>query len=399
MAAVESSSQWVNLPGPAKIYTAMETIIAAPKSSSSAETDFLPLQGTDYVEFYVGNAKQAAHFYKTAFGFQSLAYSGPETGTKEKASYVIRQNKLTFVLTTPLRSNNPITDHIHKHGDGVKVLALKVEDATSAWEETTKRGGKSYLEPVTLSDDDGELVMSGIHTYGDTVHLFIERGNYRGTFMPGYRRWESAYNPPETGLLYVDHCVGNVGWNQMNPWVKFYEEVMGFRNILTFDDKDISTEYSALMSKVMSNGNGFVKFPINEPAEGKKKSQVEEYLDFYNGEGVQHVAVATNDIVKTVTDLQSRGVEFLKIPASYYATVLDRVGKIDEDLEPLQKLGILIDRDEEGYLLQIFSKPVEDRPTLFFEIIQRKGAKSFGKGNFKALFEALEKEQDARGNL
>jgi 4-hydroxyphenylpyruvate dioxygenase len=377
----------------------METTIAAPKTSSSAEADFLPLQGTDYVEFYVGNAKQAAHFYKTAFGFQSLAYSGPETGTKEKASYVIRQNKLTFVLTTPLRSNNPITDHIHKHGDGVKVLALKVEDATSAWEETTKRGGKSYLEPVTLSDDDGEMVMSGIHTYGDTVHLFIERGNYRGTFMPGYRRWESAYNPPETGLLYVDHCVGNVGWNQMNPWVKFYEEVMGFRNILTFDDKDISTEYSALMSKVMSNGNGFVKFPINEPAEGKKKSQVEEYLDFYNGEGVQHVAVATNDIVKTVTDLQSRGVEFLKIPASYYATVLDRVGKIDEDLEPLQKLGILIDRDEEGYLLQIFSKPVEDRPTLFFEIIQRKGAKSFGKGNFKALFEALEKEQDARGNL
>jgi 4-hydroxyphenylpyruvate dioxygenase len=377
----------------------METTIAAPQARSSAETDFLPLQGTDYVEFYVGNAKQAAHFYKTAFGFQSLAYSGPETGTKEKASYVIRQNKLTFVLTTPLRSNNPITEHIHKHGDGVKVLALKVEDATSAWEETTKRGGKSYLEPVTLSDDDGELVMSGIHTYGDTVHLFIERGNYRGTFMPGFRKWESAYNPPETGLLYVDHCVGNVGWNQMNPWVKFYEEVMGFRNILTFDDKDISTEYSALMSKVMSNGNGFVKFPINEPAEGKKKSQVEEYLDFYNGEGVQHVAVATNDIVKTVTDLQKRGVEFLKIPASYYATVLDRVGHIDEDLEPLQQLGILIDRDEEGYLLQIFSKPVEDRPTLFFEIIQRKGAKSFGKGNFKALFEALEKEQDARGNL
>lgn len=363
----------------------METTIAAPKPSSSAETDFLPLQGTDYVEFYVGNAKQAAHFYKTAFGFQSLAYSGPETGMKEKASYVIRQNKLTFVLTTPLRSNNPITEHIHKHGDGVKVLALKVEDATSAWEETTKRGGKSYLEPVTLTDDDGEVVMSGIHTYGDTVHLFIERGNYRGDFMPGFRKWESFYNPPETGLLYVDHCVGNVGWNQMNPWVKFYEEVMGFRNILTFDDKDISTEYSALMSKVMSNGNGFVKFPINEPAEGKKKSQVEEYLEFYNGEGVQHVAVATNDIVKTVTDLQKRGVEFLNIPASYYATVLDRVGHIDEDHEPLQRLGILVDRDEEGYLLQIFSKPVEDRPTLFFEIIQRKGAKSFGKGNFKAL--------------
>jgi 4-hydroxyphenylpyruvate dioxygenase len=376
----------------------METTIAAPKASS-VEPDFLPLQGTDYVEFYVGNAKQAAHFYKTAFGFQSLAYSGPETGVKEKASYVIRQNKLTFVLTTPLRSDNPITEHIQKHGDGVKVLALKVEDATSAWEETTKRGGKSYLEPVTLSDDDGEVVMSGIHTYGDTVHLFIERGNYRGVFMPGFRKWDSAYNPPDTGLLYVDHCVGNVGWNQMNPWVKFYEDVMGFRNILTFDDKDISTEYSALMSKVMSNGNGFVKFPINEPAEGKKKSQVEEYLDFYNGEGVQHVAVATNDIVKTVTDIQKRGVEFLNIPTSYYDELPDRVGHIDEDLEPLKKLGILVDRDNEGYLLQIFTKPVEDRPTLFFEIIQRKGAKSFGKGNFKALFEALEKEQDARGNL
>ena len=351
------------------------------------------------MEFYVGNAKQAAHFYKTAFGFQSLAYAGPETGTKDRASYVIRQNKLTFVLTTPLRPDNPIADHIYKHGDGVKVIALKVEDATSAWNETTKRGGKSFMEPVTLSDDDGEVVMSGIHTYGDTVHLFIERNGYSGVFMPGFRKWESAYQPSETGLLYVDHCVGNVGWNQMNPWVQFYEEVMGFRNILTFDDKDISTEYSALMSKVMSNGNGFVKFPINEPAEGKKKSQVEEYLDFYNGEGVQHVAVATNDIVKTVTDLQRRGVEFLKIPASYYATVLDRVGHIDEDLGPLQELGILIDRDDEGYLLQIFSKPVEDRPTLFFEIIQRKGAKSFGKGNFKALFEALEKEQDARGNL
>jgi 4-hydroxyphenylpyruvate dioxygenase len=377
----------------------METTIAAPKPRSSVEPDFLPLQGTDYVEFYVGNAKQAAHFYKTALGFQSLAYAGPETGTKEKASYVIRQNKLTFVLTTPLRPDNPIADHIYKHGDGVKVIALKVEDATSAWNETTKRGGKSFMEPVTLKDDDGEVVMSGIHTYGDTVHLFIERNGYSGVFMPGFRKWESAYQPSDTGLLYVDHCVGNVGWNQMNPWVKFYEDVMGFRNILTFDDKDISTEYSALMSKVMSNGNGFVKFPINEPAEGKKKSQVEEYLDFYNGEGVQHVAIATNDIVKTVTDLQSRGVEFLKIPASYYATVLDRVGHIDEDLEPLQQLGILIDRDDEGYLLQIFSKPVEDRPTLFFEIIQRKGAKSFGKGNFKALFEALEKEQDARGNL
>jgi 4-hydroxyphenylpyruvate dioxygenase len=370
-----------------------------PSTTNNSTTDFLPLHGTDYVEFYVGNAKQAAHFYKTAFGFQSLAYAGPETGMMDKVSYVIRQNKLTFVLTTPLRTENPIADHIYKHGDGVKVLALKVDDAAKAFEETTARGGKPYLETTVLKDDEGEVVLSGIHTYGETVHLFVERKNYHGIFMPGFRKWESAYNPTETGLLYVDHCVGNVGWNQMNPWVKFYEEVMGFRNILSFDDKDISTEYSALMSKVMSNGNGFVKFPINEPAEGKKKSQVEEYLDFYNGEGVQHVAIATADIVKTVTELQKRGIEFLNIPDSYYATVLDRVGKIDEDLEPLQKLGILIDRDEEGYLLQIFSKPLEDRPTLFFEIIQRKGAQSFGKGNFKALFEALEREQDARGNL
>jgi 4-hydroxyphenylpyruvate dioxygenase len=377
----------------------MPTTIAAPKERPAAEKDFLPLQGTDYIEFYVGNAKQAAHFYKTVFGFQSLAYSGPETGTKEKASYAIRQNKLTFLLTTPVRSGNAIADHIAKHGDGVKAIALKVEDATSAWEETTSRGGKSFLEPMTLTDGDGQLVMSGIHTYGETVHLFIERENYHGVFMPGFRAWESTYNAPETGLLYVDHCVGNVGWNQMNPWVKFYEDVMGFRNILSFDDKDISTEYSALMSKVMSNGNGYVKFPINEPAEGKKKSQVEEYLDFYDGEGVQHVAIATNDIVKTVTELQKRGLAFLNIPSTYYETVLDRVGHIDEDLEPLQRLGILVDRDDEGYLLQIFTKPVEDRPTLFFEIIQRKGAKSFGKGNFKALFEALEREQEARGNL
>ncbi|MDQ3115537.1 MAG: 4-hydroxyphenylpyruvate dioxygenase, partial [Verrucomicrobiota bacterium] len=333
------------------------------------------------------------------FGFQSLAYAGPETGQKDRVSYAIRQNKLTFVLTTPLRPDNPIADHIYKHGDGVKYLALKVQDATSAWNETTKRGGKSYMEPTTTKDADGEVVISGIHTYGETVHLFIERKNYNGVFMPGFRKWESTYNPPDACLQYVDHCVGNVGWNQMNPRVKFYEDVMGFRNILSFDDKDISTEYSALMSKVMSNGNGFVKFPINEPAEGKKKSQVEEYLDFYNGEGVQHVAIATKDIVTTVTDLQSRGVEFLNIPTSYYDSVLDRVGHIDEDLEPLKRLGILVDRDNEGYLLQIFTKPVEDRPTLFFEIIQRKGAQSFGKGNFKALFEALEKEQELRGNL
>jgi 4-hydroxyphenylpyruvate dioxygenase len=364
------------------------------------DADFLPLQGTDYVEFYVGNAKQAAHYYMSAFGFQALAYAGPETGVKDRASYVVRQHKLTFVLTTPIRANNEIADHIYKHGDGVKFLALRVDDATSAWEETTKRGGKSYMEPLRLKDDNGEVVLSGIHTYGDTVHLFVERRNYNGTFMPGFRPWSNPhFAPANTGLLYVDHCVGNVGWNQMNPWVKFYEEVMGFKNILSFDDEDISTEYSALMSKVMSNGNGFVKFPINEPAEGKKKSQVEEYLEFWDGEGVQHVAMATNDIVKTVKDLMSRGVEFLKVPNSYYDDLLDRVGHIDEDLEPLKELGILVDSDNEGYLLQLFSKPVQDRPTLFFEIIQRKGAKSFGKGNFKALFEAIEREQAARGNL
>lgn len=372
---------------------------SATATQTSNEADFLPLQGTDYVEFYVGNAKQAAHYYKTAFGFQSLAYAGPETGIKDRASYAVRQNKLTFVFTTPLRSGNPLADHIYKHGDGVKVLALRVDDATDAWKATTQRGARSYMEPVTLKDSDGEAVLSGIHTYGETVHVFVERKNYNGTFLPGYRKWVSRYEPTSTGLLYVDHCVGNVGWNQMNKWVSFYETVMGFRNILSFDDNDISTEYSALMSKVMSNGNGYVKFPINEPAEGKKKSQVEEYLEFYDGEGCQHVALATNDIVATVSALRDRGVEFLQVPSSYYEELSKRVGKIDEDIQPLQELGILVDRDDEGYLLQIFSKPVEDRPTLFFEIIQRKGAKSFGKGNFKALFEAIEREQDLRGNL
>lgn len=376
----------------------MPSLIAT-DTNQTKTADFLPLLGTDYVEFYVGNAKQAAHFYKTAFGFQSLAYAGPETGIKDRASYALRQNKLTFVFTTPLRSKNEIADHIYKHGDGVKVLALKVEDASSAWKETTSRGAKTYLEPTSMKDEYGEVLLSGIHTYGDTVHLFVERKNYNGAFLPGYKEWKSHYNPSETGLLYVDHCVGNVGWNQMNKWVKFYEDVMGFRNILSFDDKDISTEYSALMSKVMSNGNGYVKFPINEPAEGKKKSQVEEYLEFYDGEGCQHVALATNNIVETVTQLRDRGVEFLQVPTTYYDDLLQRVGKIDEDLEPLKQLGILVDRDDEGYLLQIFTKPVEDRPTLFFEIIQRKGARSFGKGNFKALFEAIEREQGRRGNL
>lgn len=371
----------------------------APVQQKSETTDFLPLQGTDFVEFYVGNAKQAAHYYQSAFGFQPLAYSGPETGNRETCSYALRQNKLTFVFTSALKKDHPVAHHVLKHGDGVKFLALSVDDAKDAWVQTTKRGAQSFKEPEELSDDSGKVVLSGIFTYGETVHLFVERKNYSGAFLPGYRKWEPEYRPAPTGLMYVDHCVGNVGWNQMNKWVKFYEEVMGFRNIISFDDQDISTEYSALMSKVMSNGNGYVKFPINEPAEGKKKSQIEEFLEYFDGEGVQHVAMATNDIVQTVTDLKARGVEFLSVPTTYYDDLLDRVGKIDEDIEPLKELGILVDRDDEGYLLQIFTKPVQDRPTVFFEIIQRKGAKSFGKGNFKALFEAIEREQALRGNL
>lgn len=375
----------------------MDTLINELKKDTL--NDFLPLNGTDYIELYVGNAKQAAHFYKTAFGFQSLAYAGPETGVKDRASYVLIQNKIRLVLTTPLKSEHPISEHIKKHGDGVKILALWVDDAYDAYEQTIKRGAKSYAEPVTLSDENGEIKTSGIYTYGETVHMFVERKNYNGLFMPGYQKWESNYNPDPVGLLYVDHCVGNVGWGRMNETVKWYEDVMGFKNILTFDDKQISTEYSALMSKVMSNGNGYVKFPINEPAEGKKKSQIEEYLEFYEGEGVQHIAIATNDIVDTVRKLMARGVEFLRVPSNYYDDLLDRVGKIDEDIAPLRELGILVDRDEEGYLLQLFTKPLEDRPTLFIEIIQRKGAKSFGAGNFKALFEAIEREQANRGNL
>lgn len=361
--------------------------------------DFLPLKGTDHIELYVGNAKQAAFFYKTAFGFQDLAYAGPETGVRDKASYVLRQGKITLVLTTPLRPDNPINQHIVKHGDGVKSLALWVDDATQAFRETIKRGAKSYMGPTRFSDDNGEVVISGIHTYGDTVHLFVERGNYTGVFLPGYEPLSTGYNPSDVGLLYVDHCVGNVGWGEMNTWCDFYKNVLGFKQIISFDDKDISTEYTALMSKVMSNGNGYVKFPINEPAEGKKKSQIEEYIDFYQGPGVQHIAVATNNIVETVSALKSRGIDFLRVPDTYYDILLDRVGNIDEEVAILKDLGILVDRDDEGYLLQIFTKPVEDRPTLFFEIIQRKGATSFGKGNFKALFESIELEQGKRGNL
>jgi 4-hydroxyphenylpyruvate dioxygenase len=363
------------------------------------ENDFLPLLGTDYIEFYVGNAKQAAHYYKTAFGFQGIAYAGPETGIKDRASYVVRQNKLTFVFTSALRPGHIIAQEVLKHGDAVKVIALEVEDSDKAWKETTQRGAVSYMEPTILSDQSGTLGLSGIRLYGDTVHLFVARKKYKGIFMPGYEPWISDYQPASTGLLYVDHCVGNVDWNQMNKWVSFYENTMGFKNILTFDDTDISTEYSALMSKVMSNGDGQVKFPINEPAEGKRKSQVEEFLEFFNGEGVQHVALATKNIVETVSELMRRGIEFLKVPTSYYDELENRVGKIEEDLVPLKNMGILVDRDPDGYLLQIFSKPVQDRPTVFFEIIQRKGAKSFGKGNFKALFEAIEHEQEKRGNL
>lgn len=361
--------------------------------------DFLPLNGTDYVELYVGNAKQSAHFYKTALGFQSLAYSGLETGVKDKTSYVLQQGKIRLVLTTPLVAESPIYEHIKKHGDGVKVVALWVDDATKAFEETTKRGAKPFMQPTKEEDADGYVVRSGIYTYGETVHIFVERSNYNGVFLPGFRKWESHYNPEPVGLKYIDHMVGNVGWGEMNQWVEFYAKVMGFAQLVSFDDKDISTDYTALMSKVMTNGNGRIKFPINEPAEGKKKSQIEEYIDFYNGPGVQHIAVATDNIIETVTAMRDRGVEFLYVPDNYYDDILDRVGEIDEDLEPLKKLGILIDRDDEGYLLQLFSKPVVDRPTMFFEIIQRKGAKSFGKGNFKALFEAIEREQENRGTL
>jgi len=366
--------------------------------------DFLPLLGTDYVEFYVGNAKQAAHFYKTAFGFQSLAYAGLETGVKDRASYVLVQDKIRLVLTTPLNSDSPINDHIVKHGDGVKVIALWVEDARSAYEETTSRGAKSYLEPVVEKDEFGEVVKAGIHTYGETVHMFIERKNYEGSFLPGYEVWKSDYNPEPLGLKYIDHMVGNVGWGEMNQWVKWYEDVMGFENFLSFDDKQIHTEYSALMSKVMSNGNGRIKFPINEPAKGKKKSQIEEYLDFYEGSGVQHIAVATDNIISTVSQLRERGIEFLSTPPeAYYKAVPGRLEEFShelrEDIETLKNLGIMIDADEEGYLLQIFTKPVEDRPTLFFEIIQRMGARGFGAGNFKALFESIEREQANRGTL
>lgn len=363
------------------------------------EQDFLPLNGTDYVELYVGNAKQSAIYYQYCFGYELVAYAGPETGVKGKASYVLKQDKIRLVLTSSLEPNSPISEHVKKHGDGVKVLALWVDDATKSFNETTVRGAEAAEAPKTIKDEFGEVVVASIKTYGETIHTFVERKNYKGPFLPGYKAAKSSINVEPIGLKYIDHCVGNVELGQMNNWVKFYEDVMGFKLLITFDDNDISTEYSSLMSKVVSNGNGYIKFPINEPAKGKKKSQIEEYLDFYHSAGVQHIAIATDDIIKTVAELRRRGVEFLRVPNSYYEDVLERVGKINEDLEELKAQNILIDRDEEGYLLQIFTKPIQDRPTMFFEIIERNGAKSFGKGNFKALFEAIEREQELRGNL
>jgi len=361
--------------------------------------DVFPINGTDYVEFYVGNAKQAAHYYQTAFGFQLVGYRGPETGVRDRVSYLLTQNKIRLLLTSSLGPDGPIADHVHRHGDGVRDIALWVDDARDAHRKAVERGAKSVQEPAVQQDEQGEVVVGAIAIYGDTIHSLVERRNYRGLFMPGFAARAPHYRPAETGLLYVDHCVGNVELGQMNVWVRFYETVMGFRNLISFDDQDISTEYSSLMSKVMSNGNERIKFPINEPAKGKKKSQIEEYLEFYRGPGVQHLALATNDIVHTVTALRDRGVEFLSVPTSYYDELQGRVGRIDEPVDVLAKLGILVDRDPDGYLLQIFSKPVQDRPTLFYEIIQRKGARSFGKGNFKALFEAIEREQELRGNL
>ncbi len=375
------------------------SLITTSPSTQNTDKDFMPINGTDYVELYVSNAKQAAHYYKSAFGFKSLAYSGLETGNRISESYVVVQDKIRLVLTSPLNSGTDIGRHIDKHGDGVKVTALWVDDATYAYNEAMKRGAESYMEPTVEEDKNGKVVRSGIHTYGEVVHIFVERKDYNGIFLPGFKAWDTHYNPASVGLKFVDHMVGNVHLGRMNHWVKFYEDVLGFKQIMSFDDKDISTEYTALMSKVMSNGNGRIKFPINEPAAGLKKSQVDEYLDFYEDEGVQHIAVATDNIIQTVTELRDRGVEFLRVPTTYYDVLEERVGKIDEDIEPLKELGILVDRDDEGYLLQIFTKTVQARPTMFFEIIQRKGATSFGKGNFKALFEAIEREQELRGTL
>jgi 4-hydroxyphenylpyruvate dioxygenase len=369
------------------------------KQKTTVTEDFLPLNGTDHIEFYVGNAKQSAYYYQSAWGYELVAYAGPETGVRDRASYVLQQGKIRLVLTTAMSPDSEVSKHVLQHGDGVKVLALWVDDARKSFEATTQRGAKAVIEPTVIKDADGEVVVSAIQTYGETIHKFVERKNYKGSFMPGFVSKKSLFPVKSVGLKHVDHCVGNVELGRMNDWVKFYEDVMGFKLLLTFDDKDISTEYSALMSKVVSNGNGYIKFPINEPADGKKKSQIEEYIEFYKGAGCQHIAVATDDIISTVTELRNRGVEFLYVPDNYYDEVWERVGKINEDVEAIRRLNILVDRDDEGYLLQLFTKPVQDRPTVFYEIIQRCGAKSFGKGNFKALFESIEREQELRGNL
>ena len=368
-------------------------------STIPAKQDFLPLKGTDHVEFYVGNARQAAYYYRTAFGMSLVAYAGPETGLRNRASYVLQQGKVRFVFTTSLRPGSSIAEHVTKHGDGVRVIALEVEDARQAWMETTARGAMSVSAPLESGDEFGRITTSSIAAYGDTIHTFVERGHYNGAFLPGFRTEKPDTVARPTGLKHIDHMVGNVGWHAMDEWVSFYANVMGFQLYQHFDDKDISTEYSALMSKVMANGNGFVKFPINEPAEGRRKSQIEEYLDFYQGPGVQHIALATDDILATVSLMQAQGIDFLTVPHTYYTELAARVGAIDEPIDQLERLGILVDRDDEGYMLQIFTRPVEDRPTLFYEIIQRKGSRSFGKGNFKALFEAIEREQALRGNL
>jgi 4-hydroxyphenylpyruvate dioxygenase len=363
------------------------------------EEDFLPLLGTDYIEFYVGNAKQSAYFYRAAFGFELVAYAGPETGVRGKASYVLQQDKIRLMLTTSFDPESEISQHVNTHGDGVKVLAIGVNDVDYSYEQVKNRGAIIVAEPQTMTDEFGEIKTFTIQTYGDTVHTFVERKNYKGAFMPGFKAMPKDVVAKPIGLKFVDHCVGNVGWGEMNKWVKYYEDVMGFKLLITFDDTDISTEYTSLMSKVVSNGTGYVKFPINEPAVGKKKSQIEEYVEFYKGAGCQHIAIATDNIIDTVSEMRRRGIEFLYVPNTYYDDLFERVGKIDEDVEELKKLNILVDRDPEGYLLQIFTKPVEDRPTVFYEIIQRRGATSFGKGNFKALFESIEREQELRGNL
>ncbi|HEY6057054.1 MAG TPA: 4-hydroxyphenylpyruvate dioxygenase [Candidatus Limnocylindrales bacterium] len=363
--------------------------------------DFLPLNGIDHVEFWVGNARQAAAFYRALWGFTPVAFAGLETGVRDRAMYVMRQNDITLVLTAPLGPDGEIAEHVRRHGDGVHDIAFAVDDVRAAWRETTSRGARSYLEYAEAgSDEDGTLRRSAIHTYGEVIHSFIDRNDYHGTFAPGFRRVKRpAAAAQGLSLLEIDHCVGNVALGDMNRFVDFYRDVLGFSQLIHYDDKVIHTEYSALMSKVMTNGNGRIKFPINEPATGKKKSQIQEFIDYYGAAGTQHIALRTEDIVGTVRRLRENGVEFLGLPHAYYESLADRVGDVGVPIATLEELGIEADRDEEGYLLQIFSRPIQDRPTFFFEIIERHGSRGFGVGNFKALFEAIELEQARRGNL